>query len=178
MTKRTSKARSTLKKRKTPKKRPGPKVTKKGLRWRLDQAFSWYIRLTHADEDGNCKCFTCDKVLHWSKIQNGHFISRRRLKTRWRPDNCRPQCYGCNIASSGMQWLFGKYLDEYYGKGHAEAMYRLSLQTYEPTKQQYEDYIEYYQGHVAAILARRIERDSAERARIPKEALQGLRLHQ
>jgi len=81
------------------------------------------------------------------------------------------------MARSGEQWLFGKYLDQYYGKGHCEALYRLSQQPFEPTKKYYEDHIEYYQGHVAAILARRIKRDSSERTRIPKEALQGLHLH-
>ena len=174
MTRRTPKARS--KPRRRPKKKTGPKPTKRGLRAKLDRAFSWYIRLTHADEDGNCKCWTCDKVEHWSKIQNGHFISRGRYITRFRPDNCRPQCYGCNIRRNGEQWLFGRRLDQYYGNGHCEKLYRLSQRTYEPTKQQYEDYIEYYEGHVAAILTRRIERDSRERARIPEKAIQGLRI--
>lgn len=175
MTKRTSRARNKLRKR--PSKKRGPKPTKRGLRAKLDRAFSWYIRLTHADDAGNCTCFTCGKVEHWSKIQNGHFISRGRYITRFRPDNCRPQCYACNIRRNGEQWLFGKYLDEYYGKGHSEALYRLSLRTYEPTKQQYEDYIEYYEGHVATILAKQIKRDSSERSRIPEKALQGLHLH-
>ncbi len=172
--------RATTKARSKPVKRPkkrGRKVTKRGLLKRLDMAFSWYMRLRYSDEDGTGECYTCGKKDHWTRLQNGHFISRKHYKTKWRSDNCRPQCYACNIRRNGEQWLFGKYLDEYYGKGHSEALYRLSLRTYEPTKQQYEDYIEYYEGHVATILAKRIKRDSSERARIPEKALQGLHLH-
>ena len=177
MTKRTTKPKNKNSIKKKPKKKPGPKTTRKGLRFSLDRAFSWYIRLTHADEDGICTCFTCGKRLHWSQIQNGHFVSRGKLATRWRPDNCRPQCYGCNITRNGEQWKFGQALDAYYGPGHAEKMFRLSNRKYHLTNEQYEAYIEYYEGHVATILAKRIKRDRRERERIPDRVSQRLRLH-
>ena len=178
MTKRTTKPKNKNSIKKKPKKKPGPKTTRKGLRFSLDRAFSWYIRLTHADEDGICTCFTCGKRLHWSQIQNGHFVSRGKLATRWRPDNCRPQCYGCNITRNGEQWKFGQALDAYYGQGHAEKMFRLSNRKYHLTNEQYEAYIEYYEGHVATILAKRIKRDRRERERIPDRVSQRLRLHE
>ena len=178
MTRRTTqkpKNRNNTKKR--PRRKPGPKPSKLGLKKKLDRAFSWYIRLTHADEDGNCTCWTCGKVLPWYKIQNGHFVSRRHFATRWRPDNCRPQCYACNIANSGEQWKFGKALDAYYGEGHADRLFRLANKPYKPTIEQYEDYIEYYEGHVATILARRIKRDRREREAIPSKIRQALRIY-
>jgi len=70
------------------------------LKKKLDTIFSTYIRLKYADEDLNVKCFTCDKVYHYKKIQNGHFYSRSILSLRWDEQNCRPQCYGCNIVRS------------------------------------------------------------------------------
>ena len=177
MTRRTTKPKNKNSIKQKPKKKPGPKTTRKGLRFSLDRAFSWYIRLTHADEDGICTCFTCGKRLHWSQIQNGHFVSRGKLATRWRPDNCRPQCYGCNITRNGEQWKFGQALDAFYGPGHAEKMFRLSNRKYRLTDEQYEAYIEYYEGHVATILAKRIKRDRREQQRIPDRVSQRLRLH-
>jgi len=132
--------------------------------------FSWYMRLMHSDDEtGMGTCFTCDQELHWTKLQNGHFISRAKMPTRFRPDNCRPQCYACNIRRSGEQWLFGRKLDEHYGAGHAEKMYRLSQRSYQFTKEQYETYIEYYEAKVAEILAKRVAADSGEHRGVPKK---------
>lgn len=170
----TTKARSKPVKR--PKKR-GRKVTKRGLLKRLDMAFSWYMRLRFSDEDGTCECYTCGKKDHWTRLQNGHFISRKHYKTRWRSDNCRPQCYGCNITRSGEQWLFGKRLDQEYGQGHTDKIYRLSRQKYQPTHEEYEKWIDYYESHVAAILARRVERNRREHSTIPARIIERIHIH-
>jgi tetratricopeptide (TPR) repeat protein len=68
---------------------------------KADAIFSIYIRLKYADENLDVKCFTCDKVYPYKKIQNGHFYSRGILSLRYDEQNCRPQCYGCNIARNG-----------------------------------------------------------------------------
>jgi len=36
-----------------------------------------------------------------SEMQNGHYISRSKLATRFDEENCRPQCVGCNIFKKG-----------------------------------------------------------------------------
>lgn len=170
MTKRTPKPKARNSTKKRPHKRKGPKPTKKGLRTRLDQVFSWYMRLIHSDDKtGMGRCWTCDKEEHWTKLQNGHFVSRMRYATRWRPDNCRPQCYACNITRQGEQWKFGKKLNEHYGEGHAEKMFRLSERTYQPTKETYEIYIDYYEAHCAAILARRAPYNRGTDRGVPKK---------
>ena len=79
-----------------------------------------------------------------------------------------PAVLRVNIRRSGEQWLFGRKLDQHYGAGHAEKMYRLSRRKYEPTKDEYELHIEYYEAKVASMLARRIERNAAERERVPE----------
>ena len=63
----------------------------------LDAIFSKYVRLVHADNDGMVSCYTCGKLKHWKSQQNGHFVSRQYLATRWEEDNCRVQCAGCNV---------------------------------------------------------------------------------
>jgi len=93
---------------------------------KLDRIFSVYIRLKGTKPNGDCKCYTCDKVLYWREIQCGHFQSRRFMSTRFHELNCKPQCYGCNIGLSGNQYIFGVNLDKEHGMGTAERMVRKS----------------------------------------------------
>lgn len=82
------------------KKKPKPKL--KG--WyvkKLDKVFSEYIRQKYADSFGMVSCFTCDARKHWKDMQNGHFISRGHMNTRWDEDNCRVQDSACNVFRSG-----------------------------------------------------------------------------
>ena len=60
------------------------------LKKKADAIFSTYIRLKYADENLDVQCFTCDKVLPYKKIQNGHFYSRGILSLRYDEQNCRP----------------------------------------------------------------------------------------
>lgn len=62
----------------------------------LDDVFSYYIRLTNANDTGVCSCYTCGKKFFWKYIQNGHFMIRTVWPLRWNIDNCRPQCQPCN----------------------------------------------------------------------------------
>ena len=44
------------------------------------------------------------------KIQNGHYMSRRYMSTRFDEDNCRPQCVACNIYNQGNAQMFRRGL--------------------------------------------------------------------
>jgi hypothetical protein len=66
-----------------------------------DALFSKFIRLSHADENGITKCYTCDKESRWQEAQNGHYISRGNLFLRFDPRNCRVQCVECNELKHG-----------------------------------------------------------------------------
>jgi len=105
------------------------KLTRSKLVKKLDSVFSQYIRLKDADEFGNATCFTCGKVDHWKKLQNGHFQSRKHYSTRWLEQNCQVQCAGCNVFRYGEQFLFSKYLDEKYGDGTSEELYYKAKET-------------------------------------------------
>lgn len=62
----------------------------------LDAIYSRYIRLKYANEKGIVKCFTCDNAAPIGQMQNGHYISRSHMATRFYEKNCRPQCPICN----------------------------------------------------------------------------------
>lgn len=77
----------------------------------LDIIFSQLVRLKEADEHGMVKCFTCDTVMHWKDMQNGHYIPRANMPTRYSVKNCRPQCKGCNEHKDGNLTVFAERLE-------------------------------------------------------------------
>ena len=116
----------------------------------LDKWFSYFIRLTYANENGFVCCYTCDKIFHWKEIQNGHFVSRGKLATRYDERNCRPQCKGCNKWGNGRPDVFGLKLSEEYGEGIVMELYRLgkTVVRYFP----YQEKIDYYKPLVKELL--------------------------
>ena len=60
-----------------------PVVTRKKLIARLDKVFSQWVRRKDADHRGYVECWTCGKVLPWSRVDAGHFQSRAKFSTRW-----------------------------------------------------------------------------------------------
>lgn len=119
-----TKPRVTPKKRsKVAKSKPRGKVkTQAQLKKMLDSIFSVYIRKKYADADGNVACYTCGKILPWQHIQNGHFISRSYLATRWHENNCRPQDVGCNVFGNGKPLDFEERLKKELGADYVENM--------------------------------------------------------
>jgi len=83
-----------------------------GLIEDADTIFSRFIRLKYANERGMVKCYTCPTVVHWTMIQNGHYISRSHLYLRWDERNCRPQCRNCNEAKYGEHAKFMAELEK------------------------------------------------------------------
>ena len=81
------------------------KPTQAQLKKKLDQIFSKYIRHKYA-KDGMVKCYTCSVVKPIREMQNGHWIPRNNLKTRFSEENCRPQCVGCNMFQRGRPEVF------------------------------------------------------------------------
>ena len=118
---------------------------------KLDTIFSQFIRLYYADQHQNVKCFTCDNKIHWKGIQNGHFQSRRFMSTRFHINNCRPQCYACNIGLSGNQYIYGVNLDKEKGEGTADSMLRLSKQVYKFTPDELKGLIGDYEHKVTDL---------------------------
>ena len=123
------------------------------LKKELDKWFSLFIRLRNAtDHEGLCQCFTCGKVDHYKRMQNGHFQSRRFMATRYSEDgNCEVQCVACNMFRGGEQYKFALGLDSKYGEGTAEELEFLSRLIVKFTRDDYEDKICYYKATVEKI---------------------------
>ena len=116
----------------------------------LDAAFSRFIRLKAVNLDGFVECYTCGRSYEVKKIQNGHFMSRARYATRWHEDNCRPQCYGCNVMQQGRQYDFGLNLDR-EREGLADEMHQLSLTTVKFATWELEEKLAYYREKVKEL---------------------------
>lgn len=57
------------------------------------------------------KCFTCDIVLPFKKLQAGHYIPRQMKNVRYDERNVNAQCYACNMMYSGLIAEYGERLD-------------------------------------------------------------------
>ena len=118
------------------------------LKKELDSWFSKYIRLRDATDMGVAQCFTCGKIDHYKKLQNGHFQSRRHNATRWDNKNCQVQCVKCNVYAWGEQYKFSLALEGKYGEGKAEELQYLARTTLKISRVEYEEKISYYKSLV------------------------------
>lgn len=66
-----------------------------------DEVCSLYIRTKFADWKGEVQCYTCPVKKPIKEMQNGHYISRVYMNTRYYEPNLRPQCYRCNVLLKG-----------------------------------------------------------------------------
>lgn len=124
------------------------KLTRKNIVKKLDTVFSEYIRKKYADKLGYVKCYTCNKKAYWKGegIQNGHFISRASRALRWSEDNCRPQCYGCNVGRYGQAYIFSQNLNKEYGYDKAAELLQQSREIVKHTDLELLEKIEYYKS--------------------------------
>lgn len=68
---------------------------------KLDLWWSRIVRYKAAGKGGFAQCFTCSVVDSVVQMDNGHFLDRAWLNTRFHEDNCRIQCRKCNRLMSG-----------------------------------------------------------------------------
>lgn len=108
-----------MKKKKSdkPKKRQASQAT---LVKKLDKVFSQYIRLRDSDANGYCRCISCNRVHYWKDIQNGHYMSRRYLSTRFDEMNCNAQCVACNIFNQGNIQMYRQNLIKKIGEKNVD----------------------------------------------------------
>ena len=150
-TKRSKIVSKPLKRKKVIPQRTKSKSTAK-LKKDLDHYFSQFIRLKHSDANGNVACYTCGKIKHWKEQQNGHFISRQYLVTRWNEDNCKPQCAGCNIFGNGQLLDFEERLKKELGEEHVELMKKSRHAILKLDRGWYEQEITFYKKRVEELM--------------------------
>lgn len=68
---------------------------------KADMYCSRYVRLSHADKNWYCQCYTCAKRWHRKEMTCWHKESRQWISVRYDLDNVRPQCWGCNSKLYG-----------------------------------------------------------------------------
>jgi hypothetical protein len=128
-------------------------MTVSKLKKELDKWFSLYIRLREATNEGLVQCFTCGNVNSYKVgMQNGHFMSRQFMATRYDEQNCQVQCVGCNMFKFGEQFKFSLALDYKYGKGTAEELLHKSRQINKMSSKDFEGKISYYKLIVEKLL--------------------------
>jgi hypothetical protein len=128
-------------------------MTVSKLKKELDKWFSLYIRLREATDEGLVQCFTCGNVNNYKVgMQNGHFMSRQFMATRYDEQNCQVQCVGCNMFKFGEQFKFSLALDYKYGKGTAEDLLHKSRQINKMSSKDFEEKISYYKLIVEKLL--------------------------
>lgn len=120
--------RSSIKKSKV-KKRKAEDLSK--LKKRLWALTSIAVRLRDADENGMCKCSTCEyKGFYFKdKMQAGHFVKKSQGGiTEYMLENLSVQCSGCNLRDE--QFLMGLYINNKYppvdGIPYAEYLYKIN----------------------------------------------------
>lgn len=119
----------------------------------LDGVMSEFVRLINADRQGMVKCFTCPYKFHWEDIQNGHFIPRKNLATRFLIWNQNPQCENCNVFLKGKLEAYAMRLNDKYGAGTADYLKMLGRTTCKRPAHEYEELIEAYEILVESLKA-------------------------
>lgn len=125
--------------------------TQAQLKKELDKVFSLYIRQKYADDMGNVECYTCNKMFTVKTIQNGHFVTRQYLATRWHENNCRPQCFGCNGFGGGKPLDFEERLKKEFGSDYVEEMKASRHQSLKLDRNWYEEQIAIYKEKLLTL---------------------------
>ena len=117
------------------------KLSTSKLKKKLDEIFSQYIRQKYADTNGYATCYTCGTRKHWKEMQNGHFVSRSQLATRFDEENVRVQCVGCNVFGRGKTTIFANKLES-EKKGITIKLYKnaQAIIRYFPYEEKIEEY--------------------------------------
>jgi hypothetical protein len=92
-----------------------PKSDLQKLETKLWEIFSIYIRLRDSDNQGVGKCFTCGKLIHWTKGDCGHGIGRQHKATKFNECNNNLQCKPCNGFHGGKREKYKENMDKKYG---------------------------------------------------------------
>ena len=144
---------TTIKRKPWVKKAEKAGMSKPKLIKELDVWFSRYIRLKYSDSRGYCRCISCGKVYFWKEIQNGHYMSRRYMSTRFSEDNCCPQGVECNIFNQGAIQMYRRALIKEIGEQRVDLIeVRARQENKNWSLFELKQLIEYYKKEVEKLL--------------------------
>lgn len=125
------------------------KTQKQKNKEEADKWFSLYIRLSNADWRGYVQCYTCPKIAHYKDgMQNGHFVSRSASTLRFSEDNCRVQCFRCNIKKKGNYIRYTMRLIKENGKAWVTKLIAKGEETHQFTEKELEEIAKKYKEKV------------------------------
>jgi len=101
----------------------------------LDFVFSRIVRMSAANTNGQCGCYTCHVAKHWSLMQCGHFIKRGNTEIRWSFQNAKPQCKVCNETLSGNLEMYEQRLEAEH-KGLPEQLRERAREPYKWSREE------------------------------------------
>lgn len=82
---------------------------------KLDRIFSEYIRRRDSN-NGFGRCISCNKILHWTNGDAGHYVNRQHMSLRYDEKNVHLQCRRCNRFDEGNMLGYTKGLINKYGE--------------------------------------------------------------
>ncbi len=100
-------------------------------------AFSLYIRLRFASDEGYATCVTCGVRKHYKELQAGHFIPGRHNAVLFSEEGVQNQCYHCNVGLKGNWPQYYDYMKKMYG---LEVVEKLLADSQIPVKYTARDY--------------------------------------
>jgi hypothetical protein len=118
---------------------------------KLWEVFSVFIRLRDSDVQGIGKCFTCRRVVHWSKGDAGHGIPRQHKATKFNECNNHLQCKHCNGFEGGMREVYRDEMNKRYGFQTWEKMLVASKQPIKWSVVLLQNNIDYYTDKVKEL---------------------------
>lgn len=91
------------------------------------EALQKLVRLKAADDQGFCKCTTCEVIKPWNDgMQGGHFLAKGG-SSRWalEEENVHPQCMQCNafgMNGGAAAVNYTLFMQDTYGRDFVEEM--------------------------------------------------------
>lgn len=128
-----------------------PKSDLKKMEDKLWDIFSVFIRLRDSDDQGICKCFTCHRRNHWTKMDAGHGIPRQHKSTKFSEMNNHAQCKHCNGFEGGKREVYKVEMDKKYGVDTWHKMEIAAKQTIHFSAPLLKNNIEYYTEQVRLL---------------------------
>jgi hypothetical protein len=91
--------------------KPRGEVTTKKLHKEVWDLFSEWVRRSEADENGYCRCVTCNDVRRWQDGDAGHW---KHGTSFFIPEIVHFQCKVCNSYGAGMAVEYTAWMNEHY----------------------------------------------------------------
>jgi len=118
---------------------------------KADNIFSRFKRLEALMPAGYIRCFTCGVFITFRQTDNGHYIGREHMGTRYYEPNCEPQCHSCNRYAEGVKATFALNLQRKYGPDILDKLERIRIEGRFITTAKLEEIIETYKVKVKEL---------------------------